>query len=352
MLKKVLIVGPSLNGLKGGQVTHMANIESVFSKSEHFHMSYFYSSTAKEDGESKLVKLGRLILNTLRFPFSLVGMRLIHLNSSFDDKALFRDLVLLGWCYILGKKYVVQYHGGLLKNTKLGRYSAFNYFWLILLRKAKNVLVLTDEQVNSLHNIGFRSVIKTTNFVKLPSNTSAREEPFNFIFLGRMIKEKGIFDILQAAEELSLKHNISVTFYGDGKDRERLLSEVNEKGLESIIKWGGSVTGKEKEDAYISGGAFLLPTYYPEGMPYSVLESLSYGLPVICTEIGALPQLVKNNENGLLIEERNVEALINAMNSLIVDESFRGELSKNARALIESQYSFQIMKERFHELWA
>lgn len=348
---EILVTGPSIKGLKGGQATHMENIMKVFSSDKNCELSYFFSSTAKEGAESKLVKMLKLIVNIFFFPFRLFGKKIVHINSSFDDKALIRDFFFLFWCVLFQKRFIVQYHGGLLGNTKIGQVKIFCILWLKMLSNAKHVLVLTDEQLLSLNKLNFNDVTKITNFVEVSKELPTTEKPFIFLFLGRLVKEKGIFDILESTSKLLGQYNFDVLFYGDGDDRNLLVEEIKIRNLQSNVKWLGSVEGKAKTDAYLAASTFLLPTYYPEGMPYSVLEAMSFGVPVICSRIGALPELVINDETGLLVKERDLNSLVSAMTRLLKEEDTRKLLSENSRNLITSQYSFEVMKEKFTELW-
>lgn len=350
-ISRIHVVGPAINALKGGQVTHMKNIMSVFSNESRFILSYFFSSTAKEGAESKIVKFFRLIVNWIKFPFTILGKQVIHINSSFDDKALIRDIVLIAWSLLMQKPLVVQYHGGVFGNTNIKKIKPFCSLWVYFLNKASHVLVLTDEQFDALTHLGVKSVEKVTNFVELPSIFEQVNSGFNFIFLGRIVKEKGVFDILDAVEVLNNEFKFNVYFYGDGDDRQKLQNDIEIRGLNNNVKWMGSVDGDEKHQAYKNAHSFLLPTYYPEGMPYSVLESMSYGIPVICSKIGALPQLVSDNDTGILIDAQNLDALVNAMKKVLYDDSYRLGLSKNSREKIEQSYSFEVMRRKFSQLW-
>lgn len=137
-------------------------------------------------------------------------------------------------------------------------------------------------------------------------------EPLRFVFVGWMIKEKGIFEILAALEMLLKEYRFSFTFIGGGT----LLDSVREKV--SISEWGDNVqvsgwqSPEQIDLALSSAHVFVLPSY-AEGFPMSLIEAMTKGLPAICTNVGAISDSLHNGVNGFLIPPEDVHALKNAM---------------------------------------
>jgi len=347
---KVLVVGPSLSGLKGGQVTHMKNISRIFSDNPRYKIDLFFSSKALENFEFIWMKGFRLILTVARFPFNIPGIDIVHINSSFDNKALVRDVFIMFWCVLLKKKFVVQYHGGLQCNTFIENLFLFKIIWKKLSGFSFRILVLTDEQCSGLIGTGLKNIEKTNNFVDIPDFRPNKLSIFTFIFVGRIIREKGVFEIVDAICILQEKLECRMVFYGDGRDRVKLVEIIKKRGLAHIIEWRGLVDDQGKRTAYCEANGFLLPSC-SEGMPYSVLEAMSYGIPVICSRAGSLPALVNNEKTGLLVSARDPEALALAMNRLMVDKDMYALLSKNSRYLISKKYSLNAMRVVFENVW-
>ena len=89
--------------------------------------------------------------------------------------------------------------------------------------------------------------------------------------------------------------------------------------------------GDEKEKLYSEADIFLLPTYYlGEGQPISIIEALSYGLPVISTNFRGIPEQIKNNENGILLERSDGKSIATAIETIISDISIYEKMSVNS----------------------
>lgn len=342
----VLVVGPSSGGLKGGQVTHMENMKSLFGDS----VSCFYSSSGKEGTESLLVKFMRLIGCWFSFPFFLSGTKVVHLNTSFDSKAVVRDIVLMLWVRILGRALVVQYHGGNPNTLSLLKLSLARrpLSWILL--KAK-VLVLTDSQCDWLRSELLVPSVKVKNYVSLPRLDFEPSNIVRFVFVGRVVREKGVFEIVKSA---SLLRNLSfeVCIYGVGEDESELLAFIKELDVEALVTFRGSVSGRDKEDAFLRSDVFLYPSYYPEGLPYSVLEAMSYKSAIICTEAGALRDLLQDKVTCLKVDMQSEESLAVAMKVMIVDAETRLTLAGNARTLIEEELSLPVLKNILLKVWS
>jgi glycosyltransferase involved in cell wall biosynthesis len=347
----VLITGPYTLEVKGGQVSHIKNIISTFSNHAQFQVKHFVSSSALENKESSLKKLLLMLVRSIKFPFFLFGINLIHLNSTFDNKALLRDIILIFWSFIFGKRLIVQYHGGNFETTIFNRNKLLKYIWVSLIQHAEHVLVLTEPQLVTMQNHKVSQAKKIVNYVSCTETEIVTPPIFTFIFLGRIIKEKGIFEILAACKQLQSKNDFRMLFYGDGPDRLALTAKIEELDLSDKVIWKGMVDGKNKVLAFTNASAFILPSY-SEGLPYSVLEAMSYGLAVISTDVGSLTQLVKHDNTGLIVKVKDEHSLGKSMAVLLEDKSKLDEYSNAARELIKAHYSNDKMKTVFSELWS
>lgn len=348
---EVLVIGPSPNGLKGGQVTHLENIRKAFAEKGGIGIRYFYSSSGRERTEGSVIKAIRLVLMLMIFPFSLFSIDVVHLNSSFDNKALARDFFLLLWCFSFGKAVVVQYHGGNPQELKLVRHklirNVYRCFW-----RRWQVLVLTDAQKDWFVDLCQVSSLKMKNYVEFPECVDDKQtKTFRFVYMGRVIKEKGIPEIIEAAKIMNVSQSFVIDIYGAGEDAKELETMVREADLESVVTFKGSVSGDAKLAMFKNTDVFLYPSYYSEGLPYSILEALSYKLTVICTDAGALKDLLEDGENCLKVEMRSPRSLADAMQRVITDEPLRVRLSSSGRLLIKTELSLPVLKLKLTGAW-
>lgn len=130
--------------------------------------------------------------------------------------------------------------------------------------------------------------------------------------------------------------DIQLYIAGDG-ELKKIKDIIKEKRLEKNINCVGWVSGSEKERLLKECSVFVLPSYN-EGMPMSILEAMAYKNSVISTEVGGIPQIITNNENGIIIKPGDKDELYNALKGLISNTEKRRIISENARKTVEEKF--------------
>jgi glycosyltransferase involved in cell wall biosynthesis len=126
-----------------------------------------------------------------------------------------------------------------------------------------------------------------------------------------------------------------VLIIGEGPQQKELEDLVEKKDLKSRISFTGFQT---KIEPWMSAlDVFVLPSL-TEGLPMALLEAMAFGVPVVASAVGGVPQLIKSGENGILISAGDPEAIKNALGRLWADISLREELSRKASATIKIHY--------------
>ena len=129
-----------------------------------------------------------------------------------------------------------------------------------------------------------------------------------FIFLGHVRKEKGILELLTAADRLGDQYEIDI--YGDMVDR------VEEQIEQSKANYKGVLKPQDVTKTLMQYDVLVLPSFWEgEGYPGVVIEALSVGLPVVASSLQGIREIITDGESGLLIEPKNVEQLVEAMGS-------------------------------------
>ena len=146
-------------------------------------------------------------------------------------------------------------------------------------------------------------------------------DPISFIFIARLLREKGIFEFLQAAEKIKTKYPHVIFNVIGSLDTENpgglKKDDLNYYMKNNIINYPGFVNNV---DEWISkSSVFVLPSYYREGVPRSTQEAMAIGRPIITTDVPGCRETVINKKNGFLIPKWDVEALIEAMEYFIKD---------------------------------
>lgn len=161
------------------------------------------------------------------------------------------------------------------------------------------------------------------------------------LFLGSLGKRKGVFDILRAAPVIIENHpDVRIVFAGAEEswgDKLRIDELRREQRLDDRVEFIGVVTGKDKVDLFQSAMIYVLPSY-GENLPFSLLEAMALGLPVVTTPVGAIPEIVKDGENGFLIEPGDIQSLAARVDRLLQDKALRRAMSVVNQARIKSDF--------------
>lgn len=279
----------------------------------------------------------RMLKDYWHFLRTLGTHDVVHLNPSMSRKPFFRDMVFMYLVTLRHKPTVVFWHGwdweffGRVKSkymTLMG--STFG--------KADAMIVLSSEMEKALKEILPASKVyrKTTcPDVSLKSGLNeaaigARYEdghPIRLLFLARLERQKGIYECLSAFEKLKARYpELSLTIAGDGSEEGRVRGYIEGKQLKDI-KILGFVSGQDKRVAFTEADIYLFPSYYPEGLPVSLLEAMSCGLPVLTSDIGGIKDEFIDGKMGYFVSPRNDQELADKLRYLLENPSLMKEMA-------------------------
>lgn len=180
---------------------------------------------------------------------------------------------------------------------------------------------------------------------KLKTNLGITPEDFVFIFVGRLVGDKGINELIQAFQKITAEANpVKLLLVGTFEsDLDPLSSEtLNEIIVNNCII---SVGFQKDVRPYIAISGCLVFPSYREGFPNVVMQAGAMGLPSIVTNINGCNEIVIDGENGIIISVKNSNAIYEAMNKMVVENHFRKKLQQNARQMIVSRYEQQVVWE-------
>jgi glycosyltransferase involved in cell wall biosynthesis len=139
-----------------------------------------------------------------------------------------------------------------------------------------------------------------------------------FLFIGWMIKEKGIYEIIDAITILMNDYKFSFKFIGGGTLFDEVTEIIYKNNWSDYISAEGWVSSAYFEKIVDSSDVFVLPSY-AEGFPMSLIEAMSKGMPSICSDVGGISDSLHNGSNGFLIPPKEVTPLLEAMKAYIVN---------------------------------
>jgi glycosyltransferase involved in cell wall biosynthesis len=178
------------------------------------------------------------------------------------------------------------------------------------------------------------------------------QQDITFTLVSRLIKEKGIYEFVESARRLRSKYpdkNIKFTLLGDVDANPNLVktSELQGWVAEGIIRWPGHVD--EVKPWLEKTSVFVLPTYYREGTPKSMLEAMAMSRPVISTDMPGCREAVEEGRNGYLIEPKSVEQLVSAMERFISEPDLIGQMGAESRKIAVAKYDVKDVNARLME---
>ena len=161
-----------------------------------------------------------------------------------------------------------------------------------------------------------------------------------FLFASRVIKDKGIIELIEATKQLKSQKKKFELYIAGSPDfqNKSTISHVQLKTWESLgyIRYLGLV--KDMEQLYKKVHVGILPSYR-EGLPKSLLEAASSGKPIITTDVPGCNEIVKNEFNGLIVPPKDSNELMKAMKKLILNKKLRISMGKKGRELIKKNFS-------------
>jgi len=189
----------------------------------------------------------------------------------------------------------------------------------------------------------------TTLGVCAKRDKSASQSKFKVLFVGRHIERKGIEYLIKAAAMLdSAKFEIRIA--GQGNLTEKLKEQATKDALEQVV-FLGKLSTEDLENEYKNADCFILPAIIDskgdtEGLGVVLIEAAQYGLPIIASDVGGIPDVVIDKKTGLLIPEKNPDAIVKAIKELSENENLRKSLVLGAYEHIEQNFSWEKIIER------
>ncbi len=253
----------------------------------------------------------------------------------------------------LGIPHVITVHGSdvlSLPGKMLGKFKRFalNRADIVSVNSSvtrKAVLNLTSK-IAALHTIP----TGVTNVEPNPKSTAGIRKEFRrengplLVFVGRLVYEKGIDDLINAAHILKARMpDLTVLVIGDGQDRPALEKQAEQLGVQDRVKFKGWVPPEQVPDYMAAGDIFVGPSKMsPEGgveaQGLTFAEAMLAGCPVIATRSGGIPDIVRHEETGLLVSESAPDEITAAVEKLVNDPGLRNRLVNSGRELVREKY--------------
>ncbi len=232
--------------------------------------------------------------------------------------------------YLLNKDYAFYIRGEILFNSYIFKRVLKNAKFLVsnntmLQKKLKNY------NDNSNLILSYKNLGNSIPVLKNKPPKKIKLNCINLLFVGRIEKRKGVFELIEACEKLA-NQNFKFKLYvvGGGDSFDFLSKKIKEKNLTKNIFCTGQISSKiEINKYYEMSDIFILPSY-TEGFPRVLYNAMEFGLPIITTMVGGIPALMKDKYNCLMIKVGSSEDIFNKIINLTSDLDLFNKLSTNS----------------------
>lgn len=309
--------------------------------------------TLSRSGRFTLRNLVSAIQDCARFTGSLIKHRpqVTHISTAFGVSFLKHSLCV--WIARLGGCRVLLHPRCSITVLYLRRSRLWQWYFRQVIRQTSGVLALSSEWLQ------LREIVPSCTVYYLPNaidQTSYREiaeqrlsqppkePPLNVLYLGYLGRDKGSFDLIEAAKILKsagapLKIHLVGEELHEG-EKEALFSRVREEDLEDTVVIHPAAYGSDKLAFFREADLFVYPSYH-EGLPNAVLEAMACALPVVATRVGGIPDQVQDGGNGLLVDPANPGQLAQALGRLCQDTTLRRKMQRKSFRFAVERYDMQ-----------
>ena len=179
-----------------------------------------------------------------------------------------------------------------------------------------------------------------------------KKDVFTFVFVGRIVRDKGINELCQAMDKLSKSVQARLILVGKYEDSLDPISDEARGIIEKnpAIESVGPKYGEELLSYYAASDCFVFPSYR-EGFPNTVIEAGAIGLPSIVTDINGSREIIHQGENGVIIPSKDADALYEAMMNMVNDNASCDRMADNAREMIASRFEQGFVRKCLYDFY-
>jgi glycosyltransferase involved in cell wall biosynthesis len=364
---RVLMVGPDRQ-VHGG-ISAMVNTYYEAGLADRVQLKYI--GTMKEG--SKARKLAVAVLAYFEFLSSLRDCDIVHVNAS-SDSSLMRKSFFVSAAHRCGKKIVFHQHGGDFQNYFENQISEKRRRYIRdILDMSDVMLVLTDSwkeyfgkltdkdkiivMPNGIWTGGAGASYKGTDgsdsgYVSgnggYVSGNGEAHDLQKVLFLGRICKDKGVTELLEAMDRIHEKKPSAKLYIGGVFEDDSYIAEFEKRSV--YVKYLGWVEKEAKDRIYGECGIVAVPSYF-EGFGLTVIEGMQRGCCVVASNVGGIPEIVEDGRDGILVKPKDSVSLEEALLKVMDKEIDVDSLVRCGREKVREKYSAERIVQRIFEIY-
>lgn len=341
MKRKVLVIATSKKA-RGG----IATVVSAISRQEVWkEYNCCWIKTHIDKGYAQ--KLWQLLSGLAKYIVLLPFYQIVHIHVSTRVSAN-RKYIFFKLAKILGKKTVIHLHcGSQLSKIWNNKYEEMFTNCDICLTLSNSIKDYITSRVTPKGKID----VLYNPCPNVPNRNESKKDNNTILFAATLYKAKGYLDLIEAFGKIASKHPEWRLLLAGNGDQQEGISMAKKYNIEERVEFLGWIKDKRKDEIFSTSTIFCLPSY-AEGFPMAVLDAWAYGLPVVTTPVGGVPDIVVDGKNGLLFTPGDIAALSDKLELLINDTQLRKKLSEEAKILADTTFSEKTISKYLSGIYA
>lgn len=353
--KKLLLVGPSPR-LHGGVSTSVKNFLNSELKLK-YKLIYLQTGKGAKLQSSRLSVFSRTFYQLLSYLKLILFKKIdiIHIHSS-SWGGFWRFSLYVFFGKLSNKNVIMHIHGAEFKSF-YGESNIFLKFIIsAVLESTERLIVLSKHWKDYFEEISPKVskiiVENSVSLTKLNIERNYNSDVKKVLFLGGLTARKGVNELLEAIPKIKDKNeNILFTVAGFPLKNEKLLLKRLERAEEQgLLDLRVNISNDTKSQLFLDSHIFLLQSF-DEGLPFTILEAMSYGLPVVSTPVGAIPEVIVEEENGILISPGKSNQLVEKILELISNVDLLKKMQTANLLKIKNHYSTSVMINKIEKIY-
>lgn len=303
--------------------------------------------------ESFFIVLIKTIKYTLKILYTILNVKpdVVYFQISPIGLAFYRDCIYIFIIKTFKIKLIFHLHGkGISEESKNG-FKKILYKWAF---KNSNVICLSEKLSEDIKNVHSGKIYIINNGIPgyrhdfLPANKM--DKKFNMLFLSHLQKSKGILIFLDVLRLLldneKYKNFVHAKIIGSELDvtKNSILAEVLRYNINGNVEVLGPKFGSEKMQLIANSDVLVYPTLN-DAFPLVILEAMQFGIPVIASKEGAIPEIVDDGITGFLVDKNNPNQIKEKLITLIEDQDLRNKMAHAARKKFLEKYTLETFEK-------
>ncbi len=298
-----------------------------------------------------MVKLLIKLINSLiHFKPKIVYFQISPLGIAF-----YRDCIYVLIIKAFNKHIVFHLHGkGIKEETAVSKFKRDLYKWVF---KNNSMICLSECLTSDIKDIYNDRPYIVNNGIPVDyaeiNAPETKNEIFTILFLSNLIKSKGIYVFLDSLVILYKSHYLFKAYIVGNETElsaEKLQYELKTRDIDNFVTFLGSKYDKEKHKIIKSTDVLVYPTLN-DVWGLVILEAMQYGIPVIASREGAIPEIVDDGITGFLVDKNSPEQIVEKLEVLRKDVLLRKKMGMNAQAKFLEKYTLDIFENRMKEVF-